>query len=180
MVNLQIKKNTRTLNKNNPCKEPAERARHNEPDGATPKEPDCRDLGYLVRDMAKSIQSLSMEMARLSGFFNQGFLSHHNLWTIKIDLDVLIHDDVYSEKTAAEYYKVKKLIQNVMDSTRYLSPELQIFSSFIVPIQESHSAIIENHEQSLTSILDKNDQEKATPRRTLSLVTHANVKSFNE
>ena len=48
-------------------KEPAERARHNEPDGATPKEPDCRDLGYLVRDMAKSIQSLSMEMARLSG-----------------------------------------------------------------------------------------------------------------
>ena len=44
---------------------------------------------------------------------------------ITFDLDVLIHDDVYSEKTAAEYYKVKKLIQNVMDSTRYLSPELQ-------------------------------------------------------
>ena len=58
---------SKTLNENNPCKEPAERARHNEPDGATPKEPDCRDLGYLVRDMAKSIQSLSMEMARLSG-----------------------------------------------------------------------------------------------------------------
>ena len=47
--------------------EPAERARHNEPDGATPKEPDCRDLGYLIRDMAKTIQSLSMEMAKLSG-----------------------------------------------------------------------------------------------------------------
>ena len=58
---------SKTLPKNNPCKEPADRARHNEPDGATPKEPDCRDLGYLVRDMAKSIQSLSMEMARLSG-----------------------------------------------------------------------------------------------------------------
>lgn len=115
--------------------EPSDRARHNEPDGATPKEPDCRDLGYLTRDMAKSIQSLSMEMARLS--------------------DVLIHDDVYSEKTAGEYYKVKKLIQNVMDSTRYLSPQLQIFSSFIVPIESS-------------------------PRRTLSLVTHANVKSFKE
>ena len=57
----------KTLNENNPCKEPADRARHNEPDGATPKEPDCRDLGYLVRDLAKSIQSLSMEMARLSG-----------------------------------------------------------------------------------------------------------------
>ena len=53
---------------------------------------------------------------------------------------------MYSEKTAAEYYKVKKLIQNVMDSTRYLSPELQIFSSFIIPIQESHSVIIENPE----------------------------------
>ena len=65
---------------------------------------------------------------------------------ITFDLDVLIHDDVYSEKTAAEYYKVKKLIQNVMDSTRYLSPELQIFSSFIIPIQESHSVIIENPE----------------------------------
>ena len=73
MNNLQIKKNTRTLNKNNPCKEPADRARHNEPDGATPKEPDCRDLGYLVRDMAKSIQSLSMEMARLSGLSFKSF-----------------------------------------------------------------------------------------------------------
>ena len=51
---------------------------------------------------------------------------------------------MYSEKTAAEYYKVKKLIQNVMDSTRYLSPELQIFSSFIIPIQESHSVITRN------------------------------------
>ena len=49
--------------------EPADRTRHNEPDGATPKEPDCRDLGYVVRDMAKSIQSLSMEMARLSGLY---------------------------------------------------------------------------------------------------------------
>ena len=50
--------------------EPAERARHNEPDGATPKEPDCRDLGYLIRDMAKTIQSLSMEMAKLSGTYS--------------------------------------------------------------------------------------------------------------
>ena len=58
---------SKALTENNPCKEPADRARHNEPDGATPKEPDCRDLGYLVREMAKSIQSLSMEMARLSG-----------------------------------------------------------------------------------------------------------------
>ena len=41
--------------------------RYNEPDGATPKEPDCRDLGYIVRDMAKTIQNFSMELARLSG-----------------------------------------------------------------------------------------------------------------
>ena len=92
---------------------------------------------------------------------------------------------MYSEKTAAEYYKVKKLIQNVMDSTRYLSPELQIFSSFIIPIQESHSVIIRITKlwyftaKSLFRII-KNDQEKSPPRRTLSLVTHANVKSFNE
>ena len=54
---------------------------------------------------------------------------------------------MYSEKSAAEYYKVKKLIQNVMDSTRYLSPQLQIFSSFIVPIQESHSFDIAKQDQ---------------------------------
>ena len=45
--------------------------RYNEPEGATPKEPDCRDLGYIVRDMAKTIQVFSMELARLSGIFQK-------------------------------------------------------------------------------------------------------------
>ena len=47
--------------------EPADRMRHNEPHGVSPWEPDCRDLGYITRDMAQSIESFSMEMARLSG-----------------------------------------------------------------------------------------------------------------
>ena len=49
--------------------------RHNEPHGVSPWEPDCRDLGYITRDMAKSIECFSMEMARLSGnisFFDIG------------------------------------------------------------------------------------------------------------
>ena len=44
-----------------------ERMRFNEPDGAIPKIPDCRDLGYILRDMAKTIQEYSFQLARLSG-----------------------------------------------------------------------------------------------------------------
>ena len=47
--------------------EPAHRVRHNEANGVTPDIPDSRDLGYLVREMANSIQIFSYEMARLSG-----------------------------------------------------------------------------------------------------------------
>ena len=46
-----------------------ERMRFNEPDGAIPKIPDCRDLGYILRDMAKTIQEYSFQLARLSGRF---------------------------------------------------------------------------------------------------------------
>ena len=46
-----------------------ERMRFNEPDGAIPKIPDCRDLGYILRDMAKTIQEYSFQLARLSGKF---------------------------------------------------------------------------------------------------------------
>ena len=44
--------------------------RHNEPHGASPWEPDCRDLGYVTREMAKSIECFSQELARLSGKSN--------------------------------------------------------------------------------------------------------------
>jgi len=47
--------------------EPSERIRHNEADGATPETPDCRDLGYLVREMANSVQAYSFQMSKLSG-----------------------------------------------------------------------------------------------------------------
>ena len=80
---------SKALNENNPCKEPAERARHNEPDGATPKEPDCRDLGYLVRDMAKSIQSLSMEMARLSGWIKNSKTPQPSNLIHSLDTDLI-------------------------------------------------------------------------------------------
>ena len=49
-----------------------ERMRFNEPDGAIPKIPDCRDLGYILRDMAKTIQEYSFQLARLSGNFMTG------------------------------------------------------------------------------------------------------------
>ena len=48
-----------------------ERMRFNEPDGAIPKIPDCRDLGYILRDMAKTIQEYSFQLARLSGRFSE-------------------------------------------------------------------------------------------------------------
>lgn len=112
--------------------EPADRMRHNEPHGVSPWEPDCRDLGYITRDMAQSIESFSMEMARLS--------------------DELIRDSSYPDRSAPEYHKVRRLIQNLTDGARYLSPQLHNFSSFVIPLQNQ-------------------------PRRVLSIVTTDNVQS---
>ena len=47
--------------------DPASRIRHNETNGITPDVPDSRDLGYLVREMANTVQSYSFQMAKLSG-----------------------------------------------------------------------------------------------------------------
>ena len=56
-----------------------ERMRFNEPDGAIPKIPDCRDLGYILRDMAKTIQEYSFQLARLSGKFTFVLNYDHSL-----------------------------------------------------------------------------------------------------
>ena len=47
--------------------DPSNRIRHNEANGITPDVPDSRDLGYLVREMANTVQSYSFQMAKLSG-----------------------------------------------------------------------------------------------------------------
>jgi len=112
--------------------EPADRMRHNEPHGVSPWEPDCRDLGYLTRDMAKSIECFSMELARLS--------------------DELIRDASYPDRSAQDYHKCRRLIQNLTDGARYLSPQLHNFSSFVIPLQNP-------------------------PRRVLSIVTTDNVQA---
>lgn len=112
--------------------EPADRMRHNEPHGVSPWEPDCRDLGYITRDMAKSIECFSMELARLS--------------------DELIRDASYPDRSAQDYHKCRRLIQNLTDGARYLSPQLHNFSSFVIPLQNP-------------------------PRRVLSIVTTDNVQA---
>ena len=46
---------------------PSDRVRHNEANGITPNVPDSRDLGYLVREMANTVQAYSFQMSQLSG-----------------------------------------------------------------------------------------------------------------
>ena len=68
--------------------EPSDRIRHNEADGSTPDTPDCRDLGYFVREMANSIQAYSFQMSKLSGtvvgyIFSQKYILYISLVEIE-------------------------------------------------------------------------------------------------
>jgi len=103
--------------------EPNERNRFNEPDGVSPSTPDCRDFGYLIREMANAIQSYSMVMARLS--------------------DDLIRDDKVEGKSDPEFSRMRRLLQNSMDGARYLSAELEFVSNFIVPLSSHPRRILE-------------------------------------
>ena len=49
----------------------------------------------------------------------------------------LIRDQHLGEHTSAEYQQHRRIIQNNMDAARYLSPQLQYFCQFIIPLGES-------------------------------------------
>jgi len=95
-------------------KEPCERARYNEAATPTPLQPSARDFGYLVKDMANSLRTWSFQLHRLS--------------------DQLIRDEPLPDKNAPEYETARRLIQNNMDASRYMSPELQHFCQFVIPL----------------------------------------------
>jgi len=95
-------------------KDPAHRERFNEAETPTPSSPTSRDFGYLVRDMANSLRTWSFQLHRLS--------------------DQLIRDESLPDPNSKEYQKARRLIQNNMDASRYMSPELQNFCQFVIPL----------------------------------------------
>merc|ERR1712106_1038409 len=95
-------------------KDPAHRERFNEAETPTPPSPSARDFGYLVRDMANSLRTWSFQLHRLS--------------------DQLIRDEPLPDSNSKEYQTARRLIQNNMDASRYMSPELQNFCQFVIPL----------------------------------------------
>jgi len=93
---------------------PSDRVRHNEANGITPNVPDSRDLGYLVREMANTVQAYSFQMSQLS--------------------DELIRDPQYSSTKSTEFEETRRKIQNLFDAARYLSPQLDNFCNYVIPL----------------------------------------------
>jgi len=96
--------------------DPTERVRHNEPPTPTADEPSVRDLGRFTQEMSNSMLTWSMQLHRLA--------------------DQLIKDEPLPDRNSEKYAKHRRLIQNNMDASRYLSPQLQNFSKFVIPLGE--------------------------------------------
>ena len=96
--------------------DPTQRVRHNEPSTPTVPEPSVRDLGRFTQEMSNSMLTWSMQLHRLA--------------------DQLIKDEPLPDRNSDKYAKHRRLIQNNMDASRYLSPQLQNFSKFVIPLGE--------------------------------------------
>lgn len=97
--------------------DPTERVRHNDPETDTSTTPHVRDLGRFTQEMSNSMLTWSMQLHRLA--------------------DQLIKDEPLPDRNAEQYQKNRRLIQNNMDASRYLSPQLQNFCQFVVPLGET-------------------------------------------
>ena len=114
----------------------------------------------------KSTYSIS-PLWKQSGFcdgliFQLNSLYHHktpsltrNSKYIRYLKDDLVRDQALASRSSSEFQRQRRLIQNTMDAARYLSPELQNFCNFIIPLG-------------------------TPPRRILSVVTHATLKPHEE
>ena len=97
-------------------KDPEARDRHNDVLVQTPDEPHLEDLGFLTKEMSETMLTWSMQLTRLG--------------------EQLVRDEPLPDRNADVYQVHRRLIQNNMDAARYLSPQLQNFSQFIVPLGE--------------------------------------------
>jgi len=96
--------------------DPDARQRHNNVSDIV-EEPHLSDLGHFAQDMSESLLTWSHQLKRLG--------------------EQLVRDEALPDRDAPEYRDQRRLIQNNMDAARYLSPQLQNFSQFIVPLGES-------------------------------------------
>jgi hypothetical protein len=55
----------------------------------------------------------------------------------KLKIDDLLRDVPFSDRGDPNYQRQRKLIQNLMDASRYLSPQLQNFCNYIIPLGSS-------------------------------------------
>ena len=98
--------------------EPNDRIRYNSVDCRAPDEPGLRDLGHFARDFSTDLLTWSHQLKRLG--------------------ETLVADESFPEGSACEQYgETRKIIQNNMDSARYLSPLCAKFSEFIIPLGSS-------------------------------------------
>ena len=49
----------------------------------------------------------------------------------------LVRDQALGGRTDSEFQRQRRQIQNAMDAARYLSPQLQTFCNFIIPLGSS-------------------------------------------
>lgn len=107
--------------------DPSGRTRYNDPAQTTAAEPSAIDFGNHVFKLAATVRDWALELNRLS--------------------DVLVRDPEFSGPEHRE--KVRRLIQNNMDTARYFHPYLQNFTSFNIPLisDRPRRLIVQNDNQ---------------------------------
>ncbi|CAG5109758.1 Oidioi.mRNA.OKI2018_I69.chr2.g4252.t1.cds [Oikopleura dioica] len=116
--------------------DPAERARFLGNEINEERElPSAEDLGEFIKEMAMSVRQYSDLLARLS--------------------DSLKSDEKIAAKGNDEYRDFRRLLQNSIDSAKFLSPELEIISKFVIPLSGDNIGSIK-----LQKTSDENENEK--------------------
>ena len=96
--------------------EPDVRERVNILEKPTPSKPTLTDLGYLTKEMSEILLTWSHQLKRMG--------------------KTLVQDKHLTPNTA-EYGKVRRLIQNNMDTARYTAAQLNQFSTFVIPLGDA-------------------------------------------
>ena len=91
--------------------------------------------------MANSLRTWSFQLHRLS--------------------DQLIRDEALPDKSSKEYELSRRLIQNNMDASRYMSPELQNFCQFVIPLGDvpPRGLAVMQKTQTKNDMISKNEKK---------------------
>lgn len=108
----------------------------------------AKDLGEVVGQMAASLDEYSSLLSRLSCNWTQ--INQTQL----IILDLLIKDEKFRVKGNDDYRDFRRLFQNSIDCAKYLSPELEILSKFVIPLKPDKLG-----ELNLVTFKDQNENE---------------------